>query len=65
MDRHHLIPSEYAPVVKRMFQMALEGQTTYAIARKLEKEQIPTPRAQLLEAYGKYETPERAKYPSK
>ncbi|MDO5327873.1 MAG: recombinase family protein [Clostridia bacterium] len=65
MDRHHLIPSEYAPVVKRMFQMALEGQTTYAIARKLEKEQIPTPRALLLEAYGKYETPERAKYPSK
>ena len=65
MDRHHLIPSEYAPVVKRMFQMALEGQTCYAIAKKLEKELVPTPRATLMEAYGKYETIERAKYPHK
>gem|GEM_PF-70488 len=65
MDRHHLIPSEYASVVKRMFQMALEGQTCYAIARKLEKEQVPTPRASLMQAYGKYETAERAKYPNK
>ncbi|MBR3107898.1 MAG: recombinase family protein [Clostridia bacterium] len=65
MDRHHLIPNEYAPVVKRMFQMALEGQTCYAIARKLEKEQVPTPRASLMQAYGKYETAERAKYPNK
>lgn len=65
MDRHHLIPSEYAPVVKRMFQMALEGSTCYHIARTLEKEQVPTPRASLMEMFGKYETAARAKYPNK
>lgn len=65
MDRHHLIPSEYAPVVKRIFQMALEGESCYNIARRLEKEQIPTPRALLMETYGKYATPIRAKYPTK
>ena len=65
MDRHHLIPSEYAPVLKRMFQMALEGQSCYSIAGKLKKEQIPTPRALLMETCGTYATPERTKYPNK
>ena len=65
MDRHHLIPSEYAPAVKEMFQLALEGQTCYNIARNLEKKQIPTPRALLMERCGSYATPERTKYPNK
>ena len=65
MDRHHLIPNEYAPLVRRMFQMALEGESCYHIALKLEREQIPTPRASLMAAYGKYGTPEREKHPNK
>ena len=65
VNRHHLIPNEYAPLVRRMFQMALEGESCYHIAQKLEKEQIPTPRASLMAAYGKYGTPEREKHPNK
>lgn len=53
-DRHHLIPNEFAPVVKRMFQMALEGVSCYHIAKTLEAEQIPTPRAYICDKHGKY-----------
>ena len=62
-NRHQLIPDEHAPIVKRMFQMALEGETCYHIARRLEEEQIPTPRAYLMDAYGKYAANERVKHP--
>lgn len=62
-DRHHLIPDEHAPIVQRMFQIALEGETCFHIAKALETEQIPTPRAFLMDAYGKYRANERVKHP--
>lgn len=62
-DRHHLIPDEHAPIVQRMFRMALEGTTCFHIARALEAEQIPTPRAYLMDEYGKYKTNDRIKHP--
>lgn len=62
-DRHHLIPDEHAPIVQRMFQMALAGETCFHIAKTLESEQIPTPRAFLMDAYGKYRANERVKHP--
>ena len=62
-DRHRLIPDEHAPVVQRMFQMALEGTTCFHIAKTLESEEIPTPRAYLMDAFGKYHANERVKHP--
>lgn len=62
-DKHHLIPDERAPIVKRMFQMALEGKTCFAIAKTLEDEQIPTPRAYVMQETGKYATGERERHP--
>ena len=62
-DRHHLIPDEHAPIVQRMFRMALEGETCFHIAKALESEQIPTPRAYLMDEYGKYKANERVNHP--
>ena len=62
-NRHRLIPDEHAPIVQRMFQMALEGETCFHIAKALETEQIPTPRAFLMDTYGKYQANERVKHP--
>lgn len=62
-DRHRLIPDEHAPIVQRMFQMALEGATCFHIAKTLESEEIPTPRAYLMDAFGKYHANERVKHP--
>ena len=53
-DRHHLIPDEHAPIVKRMFQMALEGVSVFHIAKALENDHILTPHAYLAQKYGKY-----------
>lgn len=62
-DRHRLIPDEHAPIVQRMFQMALEGTTCFHIAKTLEDEEIPTPRAYLMDAIGKCHANERVKHP--
>lgn len=62
-DRHHLIPDEHAPIVQRMYQMALQGETCFHIAKTLEAEQIPTPRAYLMDEFGKYIANERVKHP--
>ena len=62
-DRHRLIPDDHAPIVQRMFRMALEGDTCFHIAKTLEAEQIPTPRAFLMDEHGKYKTNERVKHP--
>ena len=62
-DKHHLIPDERAPVIRRMFQMALEGKTCFAIAKELEREQVLTPRAYLMVKHGKYFTESRQKHP--
>ena len=63
LDRHHLIPDEHAPVVQRMFRLALEGQSVYHIAKALENDLILTPRAYIAQQYGKYESDEVAKHP--
>lgn len=62
-DRHHLIPDKHAPIVQRMFRMALEGVSCYHIAKTLEAERIPTPRAYLMNEFGKYIANERVKHP--
>lgn len=62
-DRHHLIPDEHAPIVQRMFRMALEGESCFHIAKKLEEEQVYTPRAYLMDEFGKYKTNELVKHP--
>ena len=51
------------PLLQRMFQMALEGETCFHIARYLEAEKIPTPRAYLMNTEGKYVANERVKHP--
>ena len=43
--------------------MALEGETCFHIARYLEAEKIPTPRAYLMNTEGKYVANERVKHP--
>ena len=63
LDRHHLIPDEHAPIIQRMFRMALEGQSVYHIAKALENDCILTPRAYIAQQYGKYESDEVAKHP--
>jgi len=62
-DRHHLIPDANAPIVKQMFQMALEGETTFHIAKYLEKNKIPTPRAYIMNEFGKYQMNSLVKHP--
>jgi len=59
---NRLEPNENAPLVKRMFQMALEGKTSGQIARILEKEEILTPKAYNLIKSGKYDA-NPPKYP--
>lgn len=44
-DKKKLIPDENAPIVKMMFQMALEGKTCFEILTHLKELKIPTPRA--------------------
>ena len=62
-DRHHLIPDEHAPVVQRMFRLALQGESVFRIAKALESDHVLTPRAYLAQKYGKYESDEVAKHP--
>lgn len=62
-DHHKLVPDKFAPVVQKMFQMALEGETCFHIAKYLEAEKIPTPRAYLMDAEGKYVANERVRHP--
>ena len=62
-DKHHLIPNECAPVVQRMFRMALEGKTCCRIATVLQREQIPTPQAYAMIHEGMYYSPERKNNP--
>lgn len=46
-DKHKLIPDENAPIVQRMFAMALDGKTCFQIANTLKKEHILKPAAYL------------------
>ena len=62
-DRHHLVPDERAPIVQKMFALALEGNTCHHIARVLEGEGIPTPRAYVMNEFGKYVENKRVRHP--
>ena len=62
-DRHHLVPDDHAPIVRRMFRMALEGVSCFHIAKALEEDEVPTPRAYLMDEFGKYKANERVKHP--
>ena len=62
-DKHHLLPNECAPIIQRMFRMALEGKTCCMIANTLQREQILTPQAYAMIHEGMYYTPERKNNP--
>ena len=62
-NKHKLIPDENALVVKRMYRMAVEGNSCGAIATILRKELIPTPGAYLRGKDGILHKDERVKYP--
>lgn len=62
-DKHKLIPDEHAPIVQRMFRMALEGKSCGAIAAALKQEHIPTPGAYVRSIDGIWHENKRVKYP--
>lgn len=55
-DHNHLIIDErYAPIVRRIYAMALEGMGIQQIRNVLRAEKIPRPAAALDETFGRYE----------
>ena len=62
-DKHRLIPDENAKIVRRMFQMALDGKSCCAIATALKKEHIPTPGAYVRDKDGVMRENKKVKYP--
>ena len=62
-DKHKLIPDEYAPMVQRIFRMALEGNSCGAIAAVLRKEKIPTPGVHIRGKDGVLRINPNVKYP--
>ena len=62
-DKHHLVPNECAPVIRRMFRLALEGKTCCMIATILHRDKILTPQAYAMIHDGMYYTPERENNP--
>lgn len=51
-DKHKLVPDENAPIVQRMFRMALEGANCSTIARTFKTEKIPIPGAYIRDMNG-------------
>lgn len=62
-DKHKLIPDEHAPIVQRMYRMALEGESCGAIATALKNERIPTPGVYTRNKDGVLCENKRVKYP--
>lgn len=62
-DKHKLIPDEHAPIVQRMYRMALEGKSCGAIATVLKNERIPTPGVYTRNKDGVLCENKRVKYP--
>lgn len=60
---NRLRPDENAPVVKRMFELALEGYNCYRIAKILESEHVMNATAYSLTKSGKTDTPNFPKRP--
>ena len=62
-DKHHLIPDERAPIIQRMFRLALEGKTCCMIAMILQREKVLTPQAYEMVHAGRYFSEERENNP--
>ena len=62
-NKHKLIPDENAPIVKRIFRIAMESNSCSTIATTLKKELVPTPGAYLRGKDGVLRKDERVKYP--
>lgn len=63
-NKHKLIVNpETGPIVKKIFELAKSGLTTFKIAMGLKNESILKPRAQIIKDYGKYVTGNFVKYP--
>ena len=62
-DKRHLIPNECAPVIRRMFRLALEGKTCCMIATILQREKVLTPQAYEMVHAGRYFSEERKNNP--
>jgi len=63
-NKHKLIINpETGPVVKRIFELARSGLTTFKISMVLNKEKILKPRAQIIKDHGKYIMDKFVKYP--
>ena len=62
-NKYHLIPDERAPVIRRMYQMALEGNSSCVIATALHRDKILTPQAYAMVRDGMYSTDERKNNP--
>lgn len=58
-----IIDLETTPIVKRIFEYALEGLTPFKIASILKKEGILKPRAKMMKDLGKYVSEKFVKYP--
>ena len=63
-NRNHLIPDRNtAPTVKRMYSLALEGKSSYAISVILRDEETPKPTAYVLDRNGGFHVDEKCEYP--
>jgi len=63
-DKHKLVPDEnVAHVVKRIFQMAVEGYSPYKISMALRADKILTPRAYVAQEYQRYANVFNPQYP--
>lgn len=62
-DKHKLIPDEHAPIVQRMYRMALEGKTCAEIAYTLKQEHIATPGAYTRDKNGVLQKTEGVQFP--
>jgi DNA invertase Pin-like site-specific DNA recombinase len=58
-----IIDPEAAPIVKRIYEYALEGLTPFKITSILKKEGILKPRARMMKDLGKYVSDKFLKYP--
>jgi DNA invertase Pin-like site-specific DNA recombinase len=63
-NKHKLIVNpETGPVVRRIFELARSGLTTFKISMILNKDKILKPRAQIIKDHGKYIMDKFVKYP--
>ncbi len=60
---HLIIDLETSPIIKRIFDYALDGLTPFKIASLFKKEGILKPRAKMMKDLGKYVSEKFVKYP--